>query len=217
MSKADEMIQRAKKLGINTSNPAALAAFVSGNIDDALTASIPGGIEVSEALGQQELVQSQQLPKDGLLEHREKLGKLGFVFGKEIDDVFIEVKLPSGWAKKSTDHLMWSDLLDDQGRKRAGIFYKAAFYDRSGYMSWESRNHINIILTDSRDPYDIGRDEAADFIGVAVDGVTEIFRTEVSRTTRDNRDDQDALRNKVREWLDTNRPNWSDPFLSWDN
>lgn len=72
-------------------------------------------------------------------------------------------------------------------------------------------------LTDGRDPYDIGRDEAADFIGVAVDGVTEIFRTEVSRTTRDNRDDQDALRNKVREWLDTNRPNWSDPFLSWDN
>lgn len=215
--KVADKLRQAKELGINTGNPAALAAFANGNIDDALTASIPGGIEASEALGQQELVKSQQLPKDCLLEHREQLEKLGFVFGEEIDDVFVAVKLPAGWTKKPTDHSMWSDLLDDQGRKRAGIFYKAAFYDRNGHMSWEGRYRVNIILADGRDPYDIDREEEADFVGVVTDGNTEIFRTEVCRTTRDDCDTSDKLRQQVCEWLEANRQNCSDPFLSWDN
>lgn len=48
----------------------------------------------------------------------------------EGDDLFMHATLPEGWEKRPTDHHMYSDLLDAQGRKRASIMYKAAFYDR---------------------------------------------------------------------------------------
>ena len=179
-ARIQEELGRAKELGVNTGNPAALAAFASGRIDDALTASIPGGIEASEALGQQELVHSRELPKHGLLEHREKLEAIGFVFGNEIDDVFVSVKLPAGWSKKATNHSMWSDLLDDKGRRRAGIFYKAAFYDRNGHMNWERRFSIAVRLEDDRDIYDLQEVGEARCYAVVLDAGTEAYRTELS-------------------------------------
>jgi hypothetical protein len=48
----------------------------------------------------------------------------------EDDPLFRRVRLPEGWGFRYTDHSMWTDLVDDNGKKRAGIFYKAAFYDR---------------------------------------------------------------------------------------
>jgi len=60
---------------------------------------------------------------------------MGIVFGEKVDDLFTSVTLPEGWHKEATEHAMWSKLIDDQGRERASIFYKAAFYDRSAFMS----------------------------------------------------------------------------------
>lgn len=51
------------------------------------------------------------------------------------DPLFRVATLPPGWSIKPTDHSMWSDLCDDTGRKRAAIFYKAAFYDRRAFIS----------------------------------------------------------------------------------
>ena len=42
--------------------------------------------------------------------------------------------LPPGWSRQGSDHAMWAHLLDEHGRQRVGIFYKAAFYDRSAHM-----------------------------------------------------------------------------------
>ena len=53
------------------------------------------------------------------------------------DDLFTDVKLPQGWRIQPTNHSMWSDLLDEAGVKRAAIFYKAAFYDRSAFIRFE--------------------------------------------------------------------------------
>ena len=39
---------------------------------------------------------------------------------------------------------MWSDLVDDKGRKRTSIFYKAAFYDRSAHIGVNRRYGISI-------------------------------------------------------------------------
>ncbi len=214
----EKTLDEANKAGVNTGNPAALTAFLSGNVDDAITASIPGGIEASEALGQQEVVHSQRLPKDRLMEHREALGKLGFSFGNDIDDVFIEVKLPEGWQKKATDHSMWSDLLDEKGRKRAGIFYKAAFYDRSGHMQWRPRFRVDTTLVDGRNRYDLTEDEVADCVAVVLDADgTELYRTEPKQVGKNDYDITQELSSTAHEWLKERYPQCEEPFAHWDD
>lgn len=110
------------------------------------------GILQQESIGQRELCQSMQLPTK--LSDYDKSGKaieiykkLGFEVGEidKHDPLFVEVKMPKGWKKQATDHSMWSDLLDDKGRKRASIFYKAAFYDRSAFISFNTRFSISMI------------------------------------------------------------------------
>ena len=128
----DEIKKLAELVGVNLGNPAALGAFLSGDIENAVAASTPGGIAAQEAAGQKALVSGEYLPKDRL--PREQLEQLGFVFGKDKDDLFIYCQFPEGWHKEATDHSMWSKLVDPQGRERAMMFYKAAFYDRNAFM-----------------------------------------------------------------------------------
>lgn len=65
------------------------------------------------------------------IENAKAWAATGVRFGDPIDDHFRECTFPVGWEMKRTEHPMWSDLVDHNGRKRAAIFYKAAFYDRS--------------------------------------------------------------------------------------
>ena len=224
--RTQERLDEAKKLGINTGKPAALAAFATGRVEDAIAASTPGGIEASEARGQQELVRKQQLPKKGLLEHRQRLELIGFVFGKEIDDVFIQVKLPDGWKKQATDHSMWSDLLDSKCRHRASIFYKAAFYDRSGYMKWERRFSLEARLDGSnRSIYDLeDAGGKAHCYAVVLDAGAEIYRTASSSEPLSGNIHDTAneklwvpLTKEAEKWLTDKYPNWKDSFATWDD
>lgn len=105
-----------------------------------------GAVERQEARGQSELVQSDVLPVEGTdtaLE-RKAWEAMGIVFGAPVpgDDLFVAVTLPAGWSKRRTDHSMWSDLVDEKGRKRAAIFYKAAFYDRRAFIRSVTRFRI---------------------------------------------------------------------------
>ncbi len=123
-------------------NPAALKAALSGDIKNALIASTPGGIEAQEAAGQKSFVASESIPKQINGATREQLEALGFKFGNDIDELFVQCQLPPGWTKKATEHSMHSDLIDDKGRIRAGIFYKAAFYDRRSDMYMKTRFRV---------------------------------------------------------------------------
>ena len=60
---------------------------------------------------------------------------MGVVYGEDVDDLFVNVTLPPSWQVNPTDHSMWSELVDSDGVVRAQIFYKAAFYDRSAFIS----------------------------------------------------------------------------------
>lgn len=110
-------------------NPAALIAAARGDIENAIVASTPGGIERQEKAGQAALVASTNMPLE-MSPSREAFEKEGFVFGDKIDDIFVAATLPPGWTRRGTEHAMWSDIFDEQGRKRVEVFYKAAFYDR---------------------------------------------------------------------------------------
>lgn len=96
----------------------------------------PREIVAQEARGQSELVNSAALPTQ-IRGDRAILESAGVIFGEPNpeDPLFCDVTLPAGWMKRSTEHPLWSDLVDDQGTVRARIFYKAAFYDRDAFMS----------------------------------------------------------------------------------
>lgn len=126
-----------------TITPAAIKALAEGNMDNFLAAATPGGIEAQEAAGQATFCAQQILPKDLRGVTREQLQAIGFKFGADHDDIFVNATLPPGWTKKATDHSMWSHLLDAKGRQRAAIFYKAAFYDRNASLSMDWRYSVS--------------------------------------------------------------------------
>ena len=103
---------------------------------DAMGQGAERAIERQEARGQEQLVGSDLLPTDCPKDVKTALEAAGVVFGEVVsgDALFRHVSLPTGWKKVATDHAMWSTLVDDTGRERAKIFYKAAFYDRRAFL-----------------------------------------------------------------------------------
>lgn len=123
---------------IDIRNPAALVAFLRGDIPNAIAASTPGGIKEQEARGQKAFNNSDVLPIQMQGITKEELETLGFLFGPVVDELFQQAMLPEGWTKRpAPDHDMWSYLYDPAGTKRASVFYKAAFYDRKAFLSWQ--------------------------------------------------------------------------------
>ncbi len=186
-----------------------------------LKASVVGGraIEQQEAQGQTELVHSDTLPSDMQCDTREVLESFGVEFLGQVqgDELFMYAKLPDGWSKKASGHSMWSYLVDEQGRERASIFYKAAFYDRKAHMSASRR------FTITRD-YD---DTAVHMMHVIDCGKTVFSTDPVPDPTRNNPENRheawsnlDAIDKEARalceQWLiDNGYPNWSDAREYW--
>ena len=92
------------------------------------------GIEAQEVQGQLELAGSDVLPV--ACDDRPGFEAAGVVFGEPLldDPLFCRAVLPPGWRKLATGHPLWTDLLDEQKRRRGRIFYKAAFYDRDAKL-----------------------------------------------------------------------------------
>jgi hypothetical protein len=103
-----------------------------------LSGGDPEAIDAQEAQGQSQLVVSELLPTK-IRGSRGILERAGVVFGDPLPDdpLFCRATLPPGWNKRATDHPMWSELVDETGRVRAMIFYKAAFYDRDAFVNVE--------------------------------------------------------------------------------
>lgn len=200
-----------KKKPINTTkmandNPLAILA-------DALLNGTNNAVERQEARGQYDFVASTTLPtkirdKNG----RELLEKAGVVFGDvvEDDEIFQYVSLPDGWKKETTDHSMWSKLVDGKGRERASIFYKAAFYDRSSLM------HLSRRFSFENDY------ERRDSDGLAVTKVTDcgtvIYETNAitpkkGETSWDFFNESEKI---AASWLDKKYPKWNDVSAYWD-
>jgi len=99
---------------------------------DAITVGASNSIELSESMGQSQMVRSTVIPTDGA----EDLAALGFTLGEVVKDdpIFRECSLPPGWQREGSDHSMWSYIVDERGFRRVAIFYKAAFYDRSAHV-----------------------------------------------------------------------------------
>jgi len=164
-------------------------------------ALVPGGIELQEKMGQIEMVESEALPKDC---NKEDFEKLGFVFGEDIDELFIACKLPEGWKKQGSDHDMWSYIVDDKGRRRASVFYKAAFYDRKAGISLTHRFSVTSNYAFKQD-----------IQYLVVDNVNgeRVFETEVLPNTKEN---HAVLEEIYESWLKENYPDYKNPMAYWE-
>lgn len=173
-----------------------------------------GAILAQEKDGQTSFVNSDTLPSQMSAEARLGLETAGVVFGDPVpgDDLFIYVTLPEGWRKSRTSHSMHSDLLDEKGRKRAGIFYKAAFYDRRADLHIVSRFSV-------RQDYD-----AADgtVVYCVVDNGETVFTTDPiaykgEKYGRHHEKAQKKASAACESWLERNGfPEWRNPGMYWD-
>lgn len=190
--------------------PATLSALANGDLHNAAVAATQGGIEAQERAGQQSMAALfKTLPKEMSREIGEKLG---FEYGADEDEIFVQVRPPAGWAIRPTDHAMHSDLIDDKGRVRAGIFYKAAFYDRRASGHWRTRYGVERDYDKESDSYTLHvRDRATD---------TNLHSIRVERPEGEASSDfyrrADQFDKDAAAWMRERFPNAADPVAYWD-
>jgi len=177
--------------------------------------------DMLESRGQGELVNSQSLPSNrrGDDEHWEAIG---FTFGEPYKDdpLFCDAEIPIGWTVKPTDHNMWSDILDPQGRKRGSIFYKAAFWDRDAFMNINRRYHATTEYGEGE-----MKDRRRSIVKDHDD--TVLFATEWGQPylPRDASEDErgayfkleSAREKEARDWIDEHYPDHKNPTAYWED
>lgn len=202
---------------------------------DALGTALGGGrasdaILRQEARGQQDAVNSAQLPTKGLLgEHRKVWEAMGIkIIEKEPgttssrDALFCEVELPKGWKKRATDHSMHNEVVDDKGRVRGRFFYKAAFYDRDAFMySPEQRFTVRPDNSGERDDWERRfRYQVLDGgskVLFSVEGEKQRYESFDRAKYDQNEATEQRLRKECEAWLvDNGFPNWKDATAYWD-
>lgn len=174
----------------------------------------PNAILEQEAKGQQEFTESLQLPRIcnhprgiNATEQYHKMGIQTLTTSKG-DNLFIGVKLPKGWLKKATDHSMWNELIDDKGRVRATIFYKASYYDRDAFINFEYRYISTHEFVEKKE----GDKFHPKFYCVKDNSTKEIlFKTEISHDYHD-----EALQKLCTDFLQTNFPDYKNLNAYWD-
>lgn len=180
-----------------------------------LAAVMPGGIEQQEKQGQRDLTRvASKLPIEGTTdrpETRARWESVGFKFGAAADNLFVYCTFPPGWSIKPTDHAMWSDILDDKGRRRGGVFYKAAFYDRKAnadgpFVRYEGAGEGGYGFEPRR----------CGVLDNATGKMIHVVVTFPSREEYYRGDNSEKAKVAVNKWLAEHYPNHSDPTAYWD-
>lgn len=162
-----------------------------------------GSREAQEARGQQALVRESILPKIILGASVEQLAAMGFCFGTDVDELFVECKLPTGWFKRAKNHAWESELVDDKGRVRARLHYKAAFYDRKAFMIMVQRFTVHL--------HGKGTSDGARHASVKDGDIIILDLGEWNDYDQYNELDASAC-----AWLNEHYPDWRDRQAYWD-
>jgi len=189
--------------------PAAIIALAQGDLENFVAASTPGGIEAQESAGQQKLIEQCQLPVEvhggGLSLTALATHWPGFAVAPEDSgDILQPVTLPPGWQLRATSHSMWSDLLDDQNRVRARVFYKAAFYDRRASMDIVPRYNVEVDYAEDPVQYSV------------LDCATGEHLYVEPKCGCVDWDAREAANKRCDEYLLKHYPDHRDPFAYWN-
>lgn len=174
-----------------------------------------------EARGQTQLVNSEALPIKFNFCQKDQFEAMGIVFGDPIDDLFVNATLPEGWKKERTDHSMWSKIVDDKGRERASIFYKAAFYDRDAFMNIAQRF---LLRTEPVNGYGENYNRDDPNVIAVTDCSVRVWQSSVlpdvaeygSNAHKNRKAMKDGFVAQGEAWLEERYPNWRDPLAHWD-
>lgn len=202
-----------KRVPHNTSLEARESPMVM--LSQIVVSGVSRAILHQEEQGQQSFVGSDTLPTDmgrHGLDAKAILEAFGVKFLGVVsgDDLFQYVELPQGWKKEATSESMFSKLIDDRGRERAVIFYKAAFYDRSAHLALSCRFRVVV-------DYDRFNKEQIGVASVTDSGKVVHTTEKVVRSDGENRWSViDKANDLAVEWLDTNYPDWKSPSAYWD-
>ena len=134
----------------NTTNRDPLLHILGASSD-----GVNGYIEGMEAAGQSQLVHSDLLPARTQGCGAQHLEALGIVLGGVVDGdpLFRHVTLPPNLRQDGSDHAMGSFRVDEHGRRRASMFYKAAWYDRDAFIRVETiEDYLYRVLGTERAP-----------------------------------------------------------------
>lgn len=196
-------------------------------LDAVVTRDVSGAILRQEKRGQSAFVNSSTLPIKSC-NTREQFEQAGIVFGENVDDLFVAVVLPDGWRKEATGHSMHSKLLDEKGRERASIFYKAAFYDRRANISLTCRFSTRVEPVCGYDDPNYSKSawrwvvcDCGEIIQTSPDQLEP--EPEYKLGDEDGRiawlawhDKKDQFARLGTSWLIAHYPNWKDPLAYWD-
>jgi len=92
-------------------------------------------IERIEAQGQKEIMEGVLLPRQLSGCTEASLTELGFKLGDVVNDLFRKGSLPSGWTLKADGGSFHTAILDETGKRRGYLSYKAAPYDMWARLS----------------------------------------------------------------------------------
>ena len=182
-------------------------------MEASLTGDPSKAIENQEKRGQMTEAKRQTLPRDMQNVTQEQMESLGFVFGEQADDLFVYVTFPNGWKKEPTSHSMHTDIVDDKGRRRGGIFYKAAFYDRSAHMYLSVRYSYGTQPVDGWINHDPNEDRKVAYVD---DCGTRIFESEPVEIGRGEYEKKQELEQLAKQWIEEHFPLHNDPTAYWD-
>jgi hypothetical protein len=136
-------------------------------------------ITEQEAAGQSQLVNSEMLPTKAYPDDAAYLA-VGVTFGEPDprDPLFRPAVLPEGWKRQGTDHNMHSKVVDQYGRERISVFYKAAFYDRRADMRLDTPVSYlrGLVWNDGGDPV---LDDVWLTPAVAIETLTDLEQSEI--------------------------------------
>ena len=177
---------------------------------------IPGGLLWKGITKEMEYREYSKIQKQRVLDYTLDIyNRLGIQVESEYDYDNYYVILPEGWEKKSTDHSMWFDLIDNKGNKRARIFEKA--FDES-FISFETRYIVTItdVYSEEITIYlkDNTNGEKSDIIEQVVFKQKPGKGVEIHSENIINRD---KLKNEYKEKVKQLLPDFdTDPIKYWD-
>lgn len=189
-----------------------------------VTGDVGHVIENQEKQGQNWLVREAKLPRKCNFSEsiaRDAYDHLGIkiVDLTKGDDLFFDVELPRGWKIERTEHPMWTKLVDEKGRERMTIFYKAAFYDREAFSTLLRRFSFDY---DTKSVAGIGKymySFVKDYDNTTIWQSDEILFRDKNDNRIHNETDweiQDIVKGQAKKWLEQHYPFYERAFDYWD-
>lgn len=149
-------------------------------------------------------------------EGQKMLEQLGFVFGKELDDLFVSVTPPEGWTLRPSSHSMWEYVFDEQERCRIGVFHKARFYDQAAHLTIHRRFGINRYQACDIDGHRIESDEIPpQYMLCEITDHDDSCVIVIGKCEGKDYDRAEVLEARAKAWLDENKPEWLNPTAYW--